>query len=60
MEQLNRAVDGDVVAFELLDKDKWTASAEVVLEDKDYDPGDTLEHDNEVLEQAIKAKVGLL
>ena len=41
-EQLNRAVDGDVVAFQLLDKAKWTASAEVVLEDKGYDPGDTL------------------
>ena len=42
LEQLNRAVDGDVVAFQLLDKSKWTASAEVVLEDKGYDPGDTL------------------
>ena len=30
------------MAFQLLDKAKWTASAEVVLEDKGYDPGDTL------------------
>merc|ERR1712223_348562 len=56
LEQLNRAVDGDVVAFQLLDKAKWTASAEVVLEDKGYDPGDTLDHDKEIIEQAIKAK----
>ena len=42
LEQLNRAVDGDVVAFQLLEKSNWTSSAEVVLEDKDYDPGDTL------------------
>jgi len=56
LEQLNRAVDGDVVAFQLLEKSNWTSSAEVVLEDKDYDPGDTLDHDNEVLEQAIKGK----
>ena len=42
LEQLNRAVDGDVVAFQLFDKSNWTAAAEVVLEDKGYDPGDTL------------------
>ena len=56
LEQLNRAVDGDVVAVQLLDKVKWSAPAEVVLEDEGYDPGDTLEQDKDVLEQAIKAR----
>lgn len=56
LEQLNRAVDGDVVAVELLEKVKWSAPAEVVLEDEGYDPGDTLEQDKDVLEQAIKAR----
>ena len=56
LEKLNRAVDGDVVAVQLLEKSKWTAPAEIVLEDKGYDPGDTLDQDKEVIDQAIKAK----
>ena len=37
---LNRAVDGDVVAVELLSEDKWTAPSGIVLEDQeDQDPG---------------------
>ena len=56
LEQLNRAVDGDVVAVQLFDQAKWSAPAEVVLEDDGYDPGDTLEQDKDVLDQAVKAK----
>ena len=56
MEQLNRAVDGDVVAVELLEQSSWSAPAEVVLEDDGYDPGDTLESDKDVMDQALKAK----
>ena len=56
LEQLNRAVDGDVVAVQLLDKTEWSAPAELVLEDEGYDPGDTLEQDKDVLEHAVKAK----
>lgn len=56
LEQINRAVDGDVVAVKLLDKSKWSSQAEVVLEDDGYDPGDTLDHDKDVIESAVKAK----
>ncbi len=56
LEQLNRSVDGDVVAVELFDQAKWTASAEVVLQDDGYDPGDTLDHDKDVLEKSVKSK----
>ena len=56
LEQLNRAVDGDIVAVELLDESSWTAPAEIVLEDGGYDPGDTLDKDKEVIAKAVKAK----
>lgn len=37
---LNRAVDGDIVAIELLPEEKWTAPSGIVLEDQeDQDPG---------------------
>lgn len=39
-ESLNRAVDGDCVAVELLPENLWTAPSGVVLEDQEeYDPG---------------------
>ena len=37
---LNRAVDGDLVAVELLPESMWTAPSGIVLEDQeDQDPG---------------------
>jgi exosome complex exonuclease DIS3/RRP44 len=37
---LNRAVDGDTVAVELLPESMWTAPSGIVLEDQeDQDPG---------------------
>ena len=54
LEAMNRAVDGDTVALQLLE-DKL-APAEVVLEDDGYDPGDTLDKDNKTLESAVKSK----
>ncbi len=37
---LNRAVDGDVVAVELLPEEKWTAPSGIILEDQEeQDPG---------------------
>lgn len=39
---LNRAVDGDIVAVELLPEEKWTAPSGIVLEDQeDQDPGNS-------------------
>ena len=44
------------MAVKILEKSSWSAPAEVVLEDEGYDPGDTLEQDKDVLNQAMKAK----
>lgn len=38
-EGLNRAVDGDIVAVELLPEEQWSAPSELVLEDQAEDPG---------------------
>jgi exoribonuclease R len=46
-ESLNRAVDGDIVAIELLPESKWTAPSEIVLEDKSDDPIDDNVEENE-------------
>ena len=54
LEAMNRAVDGDTVAVELLDTK--AAPAEVVLEDDGYDPGDTLEKEEKMIEKAVKSK----
>lgn len=45
-EGLNRAVDGDTVAVELLPEDQWSAPSDIVLQDEtEDDPGDVLEDD---------------
>ena len=54
LEAMNRAVDGDTVAVELLETK--AAPAEVVLEDDGYDPGDTLEKEEKMIEKAVKSK----
>jgi exosome complex exonuclease DIS3/RRP44 len=54
LEAMNRAVDGDSVAVQLLED--RLAPAEVVLEDDGYDPGDTLDRDRRLLESAVKSK----
>lgn len=43
---LNRAVDGDIVAIELLPKDQWSAPSEIILQDEQEDPGDVLDEEN--------------
>uniref|UniRef100_A0A182WAH3 Protein DIS3 homolog n=1 Tax=Anopheles minimus TaxID=112268 RepID=A0A182WAH3_9DIPT len=42
---LNRAVDGDVVAIEMLAESEWKAPSDVVLVDEQNDPGDMVEPD---------------
>uniref|UniRef100_A0A182Q2N5 Protein DIS3 homolog n=1 Tax=Anopheles farauti TaxID=69004 RepID=A0A182Q2N5_9DIPT len=42
---LNRAVDGDVVAIEMLPESEWKAASDVVLVDDQNDPGDLVEPD---------------
>ncbi|KAG7307928.1 hypothetical protein JYU34_006544 [Plutella xylostella] len=49
---INRAVDGDVVAIELLPEEEWRKPSDIVLEDKADDPGDLLEEESELLKTA--------
>lgn len=53
-ESLNRAIDGDVVAIELLPEDKWTAPSEIILEDESDAIQDEI---NEELEEQMKKNV---
>ena len=39
LENQNRAVDGDHVAIQLLERRNWSAPAELILDDGDVDPG---------------------
>uniref|UniRef100_A0A0C9QLM3 Protein DIS3 homolog n=1 Tax=Fopius arisanus TaxID=64838 RepID=A0A0C9QLM3_9HYME len=51
---LNRAVDGDVVALELLPKDQWTAPSDIVLQDEEEeDPGDVIDEE-EIVQKPTK------
>lgn len=55
---LNRAVDGDVVAIELLPEEKWTAPSDLVLQDEaQEDPGDVLEDERILIEEAPREPV---
>ncbi|XP_012269707.2 exosome complex exonuclease RRP44 [Athalia rosae] len=45
---LNRAVDGDIVALELLPEDQWSAPSDLVIQDEEEDPGDLLEDEEEL------------
>lgn len=36
---INRAVDGDIVAIEILPEEEWKRPSDIVLEDKAEDPG---------------------
>lgn len=51
---LNRAVDGDIVAVEILPEEKWTAPSEIILQDDQENPDDALEDEANFLPQ-IKA-----
>lgn len=42
---INRAVDGDIVAIEVFPPEEWSRPSNIVLEDKQDDPGDLLEED---------------
>lgn len=49
---LNRAIDGDIVALELLPEDEWSVPSDIVLEDEDAeDPGDVLDEENDIIVQ---------
>lgn len=53
---LNRAVDGDIVAVELLSEDKWNSPSDIILQDDQEDPGDVLEANNVSEEKPVVEK----
>lgn len=52
---LNRAVDGDIVAIELLPESLWSAQSDIILQDDDEDHGDTLDEEKHM--EKLIAKV---
>ncbi|XP_044589542.1 exosome complex exonuclease RRP44 [Cotesia glomerata] len=48
---LNRAIDGDIVAVELLPEEEWSVPSELILQDEadEDDPGDILEEEKEII-----------
>lgn len=53
---LNRAVDGDTVALELLPESEWVAPSDIVLEDAEDDPGDILDDEAKMEKEKAKSK----
>lgn len=54
---LNRAVDGDIVAVEILPDDQWLAPSEIVLQDEENaDDADDASEDEKVLAKASSLK----
>ncbi|XP_001601829.1 exosome complex exonuclease RRP44 [Nasonia vitripennis] len=55
-EGLNRAVDGDTVAIELLPEDQWSAPSDIILQDEtEDDPGDVLDDEKILTENKTVA-----
>ncbi|XP_052872817.1 exosome complex exonuclease RRP44 [Anopheles cruzii] len=50
---LNRAVDGDVVAIEMLPESEWKTPSDIVLMDEQNDPGDMIEQDPSFTTKAL-------
>ncbi|XP_023247144.1 exosome complex exonuclease RRP44 [Copidosoma floridanum] len=51
-EGLNRAIDGDLVALELLPESEWSAPSDIILQDEtEDDPGDVID-DEKILAEA--------
>lgn len=50
---MNRVVDGDVVAIELLPESKWSAQSEVILQDDDEEDKDDIIQDEKYLQKMI-------
>lgn len=51
---LNRAVDGDTVALELLAEDQWSSPSDIVLQDEEADVDDVIETEK-VLDKIISS-----
>lgn len=55
-ESLNRAVDGDIVAIELLPENEWSGPSEIILQDDQEDPGDVLEQELDGVDRVAAAE----
>lgn len=56
---LNRSIEGDLVAIELLPEDQWSSPSEVVLEDDETKAETTVDEaldEEKILQQALKKK----
>lgn len=54
---LNRAVDGDIVAIEILPDDQWSSPSEIVLQDEEtVDDADDISEDEKVLAKSSLTK----
>jgi len=54
---LNRAVDGDVVAVEILPNDQWSTPSEIVLQDEENADTDDVPEDERILTKQNISKI---
>ncbi|XP_020278161.1 exosome complex exonuclease RRP44 [Pseudomyrmex gracilis] len=54
---LNRAVDGDIVAVEILPDDQWSSPSEIVLQDEEEADVDDVTEDEKVLSKKSSSKM---
>lgn len=54
---LNRAVDGDIVAVEILPDDRWSSPSEIVLQDEEEADVDDVTEDEGVLSKQSSSKM---
>lgn len=54
---LNRAVDGDIVAIEILPDDQWSSPSEIVLQDEEGADADEVTEDEKVLRKQSSLKI---
>lgn len=52
---LNRAVDGDIVAIEILPDDQWSSPSEIILQDEKGTDGEDVE-DEKILNKQSSSK----
>ncbi|XP_071559206.1 exosome complex exonuclease RRP44 [Temnothorax nylanderi] len=54
---LNRAVDGDIVAVEILPEDQWSSPSEIVLQDEQGADADDVTEDEKILRKQSSSKM---
>ncbi|XP_024885836.1 exosome complex exonuclease RRP44 [Temnothorax curvispinosus] len=54
---LNRAVDGDIVAVEILPEDQWSSPSEIVLQDEQGADADDVAEDEKILRKQSSSKM---